>query len=123
MPTSYDYAIIRIVPFVERGEFINAGVILFCRTQRFLAAQVWLDKPRVSALFPECDLSTVEHHLNIIPHICEGHGPIGALPLPERFHWLVAPRSTIIQTSPVHCGIGGNLTAILNHLMTVMVRI
>ncbi len=108
MPSSYDYAIIKIVPLVERGEFINAGVILFCRTQRFLAAQVELHEARLLAL---------------IPAICNGHGPIGQLDMPERFHWLVAPRSTIIQTSDVHCGLCSDPTQALEHLMATMVRL
>jgi len=123
MPSSYDYAIIKIVPLVERGEFINAGVILFCRTQRFLAAQVELHEARLLALNPSCNIAAIQHHLDLIPAICNGHGPIGQLDMPERFHWLVAPRSTIIQTSDVHCGLCSDPTQALEHLMATMVRL
>lgn len=127
MPTrsSFDYAIIRVVPRVERGEFVNAGVILFCRTRRFLAAQVELDEARLLALAPDCDLPAVQQQLATIPLICAGgpeSGPIGALPLAERFHWLVAPRSTVIQTSPVHSGICTDPAAALERLVATMVR-
>lgn len=105
---SYDYALVRLVPHVERGECINVGVILFCRTQRFLGALIHLDSGRVLALAPHLDLDFVRQHLDRIPLICVGGeqaGSIGLLSQPERFHWLVSPRSTIIQTSPVHSGL------------------
>lgn len=104
-PSSFDYAVVRVVPHVDRGEFINAGVILFCRTQRFLGAQVALNHARLVALAPTCHPADIEAHLNLIPAICQGAGPIGQLALAERFHWLVAPRSTVIQVSAVHCGL------------------
>jgi hypothetical protein len=128
MPTlsAFDYATIRVVPRVERGEFINAGVILFCRTQRFLAARVELDRRRLQALAPHLDPTTVQQHLDLIPRVCVGgkeSGPIGALSLSERFHWLVAPRSTIIQTAPVHGGLCADAGAMLDHLLEVLVRL
>src|SRR5256885_5450056 len=104
---SYDYAIVRVVPCVERGEYINAGVILFCRTRRFLDALIYLDIPRLTTLYPAVDLDMVQRHLDIIPLVCAGSaeaGAIGQLSQSERFHWLVSPRSTIIQTSPAHSG-------------------
>jgi hypothetical protein len=125
-PSSFDYAIVRVVPRVERGEFINAGVILFCLTHRFLAAQVELDEQRLLALEPEVDMALVRGHLEAIPHLCAGGrkaGPIGQLPQKERWHWLVAPRSTIIQTSPVHSGLCEDPTKALEHLMDTMVRL
>jgi len=125
-PSSFDYAIVRVVPRVERGEFINAGVILYCLTQRFLSAQVELDERRLLALEPEVDLELVRGHLNAIPRICEGGraaGPIGQLPQKERWHWLVAPRSTILQTSPVHSGLCEDPAKALEHLMDRMVRL
>ena len=106
-PASFDYAILRVVPRVERQEFMNAGIIVFCLEKRYLAARVHLDKDRLRALWPEADVALVNQHLEAIPRICEGEpdaGPIALLSQRERFHWLVAPRSTIIQPSPVHTG-------------------
>lgn len=107
-PCVFEYALIRIVPRVERGEAINAGVVLLCRQQRFLAARLQLDAARVLALAPDLDLEVLGEQLAHIPIICAGGaaaGPIGALPQYERFRWLTAPRSTIIQPSPVHTGL------------------
>jgi len=121
---SYDYALVRLVPHVERGEFINAGVILFCRTQRFLGALIHLDEQRALALAPHIDLEFVRQHLDRIPLICAGGeqaGSIGLLSQPERFHWLVSPRSTIIQTSHVHSGLCSDPTATLEKLFKKMV--
>ncbi len=124
--SSFDYAIIRVVPRVERGECINVGVILFCRTRRFLSALIELDVQRLLALAPDCDMSLIEEHLATIPRICAGGaeaGYIGQLSQSERFHWLVAPRSTIIQTSPTHSGLCTDPAATLEHLMQTMVRL
>src|SRR3954462_6967137 len=103
---SYEYAGLRIVPRVEREEFINAGVILFCLSQNFLAARVDLDEARLRALAPDVDVDVVRRHLEAIPRVCDGTagGEIAALSKRERFHWLVAPRSTMIQVSTVHSG-------------------
>jgi len=123
--SSYDYAIVRVVPRVERGEFINAGVILFCRTRRFLGARIELDADRLAALTPQLDINELNRHLGIIPLVCAGGvgaGPIGLLPLAERFHWLVAPRSAMIQTSPVHCGLCDAPEAALDALLDGLVR-
>ncbi|MDC0711342.1 DUF3037 domain-containing protein [Stigmatella sp. ncwal1] len=123
--SSFDYAIVRVVPRVERGEFINAGVILYCLTSRFLSARVELDENRLAALAPEVDMELVRGHLESIPRICaggRGAGPIGQLPQKERWHWLVAPRSTILQTSPVHSGLCEAPDRALEHLMDRMVR-
>jgi hypothetical protein len=106
--SSFDYAVIRVVPRVEREEFLNAGVILFCLGLDFLQARVEVNEPRLRALWPEIDLDLIRQHLEAIPKICAGSpeaGPIGRLTLRERFHWLVAPRSTMIQVSPVHAGL------------------
>ncbi|HZY72281.1 MAG TPA: DUF3037 domain-containing protein [Edaphobacter sp.] len=105
MPSSFDYAVVRVVPRVERGEFINAGVIVFCLERRFLEARVEVDEARLRALWPELDIELVRKHLEAIPRIAAGDvsaGPIARLSQRERFHWLVSPRSTIIQVSPVH---------------------
>jgi hypothetical protein len=103
--SSYDYAVIRVTPRVEREEFLNVGVVLFCRTQRFLAARICLDEARLRMLAPEADVRLIAAHLATIPRICAGQGPIGELGQAEAFHWLVAPHSTIIQASPVHSGL------------------
>lgn len=105
---SFDYAIVRVVPRVDREEFINAGVIVYCAEQPFLSARVRVDEPRLRALWPELDIALVREHLEAVPRVCAGDpaaGPIARLTPRERFHWLVAPRSTIIQVSPVHSGL------------------
>ena len=125
-PCSYDYAVVRVVPRVEREEFVNAGVILFCLERDFLGAKVELDRDRVRALWPGADLALVEEHLAAIPRVCaggEGGGPIGRLSPRERFHWLVAPRSTVIQVSPVHSGLCEDPALELEHLLDRMVRL
>lgn len=108
VPSSFDYAVVRVVPRVEREEFINAGVIVFCLERRYLEARVFVDEARLRALWPQLDVELVRKHLEAIPKIAAGDpsaGPIAKLSLRERFHWLVSPRSTIIQVSPVHSGI------------------
>ena len=120
----YDYAVIRVVPKVDREEFINAGVILSCPDKSFLDARIRLNESRLLALDPSLDLEMVRTHLETIPTIChggDGAGPIGQLPQRQRFHWLVAPRSTIIQTSPVHTGRCSDPAAALEHLVGKMV--
>jgi len=122
---TYDYAIVRVVPKVEREEFVNVGAIVSCPAIDFLEARIELDEPRLKALDPTLDLELIRTHLATIPAICtggEGAGPIGLLPQRERFHWLVAPRSTIIQTSPVHTGTCDDPAALLEHLLDTMVR-
>lgn len=121
----FDYAVVRVVPRVERGEFVNAGVIVSCPEKNYLKARVELDVERLAAIDPGFDRETVERHLAAIPRICEGGpqaGPIGLLPQRARFHWLVAPRSTIIQTSPVHTGFCEDGDRVLEHLFEKMVR-
>lgn len=123
-PDAFEYAVIRIVPRVERGEFVNAGVVLFCRTRHFLDARIELDTARLAALAPGLDLAAVREHLDYIRLVCAGGaaaGPIGLLPQHERFRWLTAPRSTIVQPSPVHCGICDDPQAALDNLVAKMV--
>ena len=123
---SYDYAVVRVVPRVEREEFLNAGVILFCLVRDFLEARVELDRRRLAALSPALDLDLVEVHLAAIPRLCAGgpgSGPIGRLPQRERFHWLVAPRSTVLQLGPVHSGLCDDPARELQHLFDRLVRI
>ena len=106
--TSFDFATIRLVPRVERGEFINVGVIVFCLEQKFLRALVRVDEARLAALWPGQEMEPVLRHLDGLVKISAGDpdaGPIAQLSIRERFHWLVAPRSTVIQISPVHTGL------------------
>ena len=124
MPSSFDYAIVRVVPRVERGELINAGAIVSCPTQGYLAARIALDAARLRALWPPVDVAEVEAALALIPLIAAGDprgGPIAALPRGERFHWLIAPRSTTIQTSPVHTGLCDEPGAALDQLVDRLV--
>jgi hypothetical protein len=107
-PSVFEYAAIRVVPRVERGEFVNAGVVVFCRTRRFLEARIRLHTPRLLALAPDIDVAAVDELLGYIPLVCGGGrdaGPIGELPPHERFRWITAPRSTVVQPSPVHSGV------------------
>jgi hypothetical protein len=122
---TYDYAVVRVVPRVERGEFVNAGIILSCDVERILQAGIELDEPALLALDAKVDLESVRSALTAILLVCAGgtdSGDIGRLSARERFHWLVAPRSTIVQTSPVHTGQCADPTAALEHLMQAMVR-
>jgi hypothetical protein len=118
--SSYDYAFVRVVPYVHQGEYVNAGVILYCRTRRFLAARIKLDTNRVQAIAPEIDLALLQEHLALIPRICAGHGPIGRLGQAESFHWLVAPHNTVVQASPVHCGLCEDPEIAMEHLLTLV---
>ena len=123
--SSYDYAVIRVVPRVEREEFINAGVIVWCSEKDLLEARIELNEGRATALDPSLDIEAVRKHLASIAVICAGGeaaGTIGKLSKRERFDWLVAPRSTIIQTSPVHTGRCADLQQTLDHLLGKMVR-
>jgi hypothetical protein len=115
---------VRVVPRVERGEWFNAGIVLFCRTRRFLGARVHLDEKVLRAMAPGCDPSSVREHLEAIVRTADGDpaaGPIAHLPRPERFHWLVAPSSTIIQRSEVHTGLTDDPEATLDHLFRTLV--
>ena len=128
MPTlhTYDYAIVRVVPRVERGEFINAGVVLSCKSAGYLKAGIELDEARLRSLDPSLDLQAIRATLATLPAICAGGPAAGALrhlSARERFDWLVAPRSTSIQTSAVHTGRCAELDAALEHLMGRMVRL
>ncbi len=124
-PDHYDYAVIRVVPRVEREEFINVGVILSCEASRYLEARIELDEARLRALAPDLDIESVSRHLQAVTAICRGGpgtGPIGQLPPRARFHWLTAKRSSILQTSPVHTGKCSDMDAIMEHLLRRMVR-
>jgi Protein of unknown function (DUF3037) len=122
---TYDYAIVRVVPRVERGEFVNAGIILSCDIERVLHSCIELDEKALLALDACADLDLIRSTLAAIPAICAGgtgSGPIGRLTERERFHWLVAPRSTVVQTSPVHTGRCADLQGAVDHLMNTMIR-
>lgn len=122
----YSYAVVRVVPRVERGECVNVGVILFAREAGWLDARIELDAARVRALAPDADIALIERHLGTFEAICAGRddgGPIAALPPSERFHWLTAPRSTIIQTAPVHVGTTDDPARALEELMDELVRL
>ena len=122
---TYDYAVIRVVPRVEREEFVNAGVIVSCPERKFLEARIELDEARVLALHPAIDLEALRAHLAAIPAICAGGagaGAIGLMSAKERFRWLVAPRSTVVQTSPAHAGRCDDPAALLERLLDTMVR-
>ena len=125
-PTAwYSYAVVRVVPRVERGECINVGVVLFAPTQRFLDARIELDASRLTALAPEADVELIQRHLRTFEAICAGRpegGPVAPLPPSDRFHWLTAPRSTVIQTSPVHVGRTDDPGRTLDELMRELVR-
>ena len=122
--STFSYAVYRIVPRVERGERINVGVVVFARTLDYLGARTALDEQRLAALWPDVDPETVRPHLDAIERIATGDpsaGPIAALDLTARFHWLVAPSSTIIQPSAVHSGLCGDPAAELDKLFDALV--
>jgi hypothetical protein len=116
---SFDYALLRVVPRVERQEFINAGIVVYCPEKRYLAARIRLDAARLMALWPDADPALVQQHLDAVERICAGDesaGPIARLSQRERFHWLTSPRSTIVQPSPVHTGICDATEGVLDRL-------
>ncbi len=120
----FEYAVLKVVPRVERGECINAGVVLYCQAERFLGVRVHLDPARLTALDPGADLEAVQAHLEAVRSACAGApeaGAVGRLPLRERFGWLVAPRSTVVQPSPVHTGLTDDPEAELERLLGSMV--
>ena len=120
----FQYAVVRVVPRVDRGEFVNAGVILFCRGLRYLAARIVLNEPRLAALAPDPLPDALRAHLDTLVRVAAGDGdagPIARLSQSERFHWLVAPSSTVIQTSPVHTGLCEDPERMLDHLMRSLV--
>ena len=122
---TYDYAIVRVVPKVERAEFMNVGVIVSCPGRDLLLARIEVDEQRLLSFDPTLDLESVRTHLAAIPTICAGGeeaGPIGRLSQRERFHWLGAPRSTVIQRSPTHTGSAADIEAVVERLLQTMVR-
>jgi hypothetical protein len=123
--SQFQYAIVRVVPDVERGECLNAGVVMLCRPRRFLAAKVGLDEARLRAIAPDADPATILPHLAAIERIAAGDpsaGPLARLTAAERFHWLVAPSSTVIQPSEVHTGLCNDPAEELEHLFERLVQ-
>lgn len=126
-PEPFEYAVLRVVPRVERGEQLNVGVVLQCRPRRFLGCRIELDGARVGALramAPDLDLDAVQSHLDGIRRIVSGDaagGPIAKLSRPERFHWLVAPSSTMIQPSATHTGLTEDPEGSLSDLFAKLV--
>lgn len=121
----FEYAVIRVVPRVEREEFLNVGVILYCRDQRFLKCLFEIDEDRLRAFSNEVEVEILKERLNAFCHVCEGGvqgGPIGALPIASRFRWLTASRSTVVQTSPVHPGLSIDLEETLKRLQSQLVE-
>ena len=124
-PNAFQYAIVRVLPRVERGECLNVGVVLLCRPRRYLAARMALDEGRLAAFAPDLDPATIRPHLAAIERIAAGDpdaGPIARLGQAERFHWLVSPSSTIIQASEVHSGLCDDPAVELDHLVTTLVE-
>jgi hypothetical protein len=121
-PSPFTYAILRVVPRIERGECFNAGVVLFCRQRDFLGVRVGLDERRLAALAPDAPAEEVRGHLEALARVAAGAGAIGALPASERFGWLVAPSSTIIQPSEVHTGLSSDPQATLDALFAEVVE-
>jgi Protein of unknown function (DUF3037) len=124
MSQPFEYAVLRVIPRVERGECINAGVVLYCQADGFLGARVHLDADRLKALDPGADLKAVRAHLEAFHSVCAGGpeaGAVGRLPLRERFGWLVAPRSTVVQPSEVHTGLTDDPEAEMERLLRSMV--
>ena len=121
----FEYAIVRVVPRVEREEFLNVGIILSCAAQEFLRMQSALDERRLRSLHSDINIQEIKAHLKMFEQVCEGSveaGSIGELPVGERFRWLTSPRSTIVQTSPVHTGLCGDARMTLDHLVGTLVN-
>jgi len=121
----YEYAVIRVVPRVEREEFINVGIIMFSKKAKYLKAECAVDEKRLNLLCADCDIDQIRDNLNALEKITRGHhdgGPIAALEIPERFRWLTAVRSSVIQTSRPHPGLSADLEATFERLLTDMVK-
>ncbi|NUO97393.1 MAG: DUF3037 domain-containing protein [Nonomuraea sp.] len=120
----YEYAVIRVVPKVERGELINAGVLLYCQPRDYLCARVELDPARLRVLDPGADVDGVRHALSAYERACgDQPGPLAAEPLGSRFRWLTAPRSTVVQAGPVHAGLTADPDTELARLFDKLVRL
>jgi hypothetical protein len=123
--STYEYALLRVIPRVDRGEIINAGVVLYCQGLDFLGARTALDEQKLRALDPGTDPEAVRAALAAVVAVCAGAseaGPAGTGPLGTRFRWLTAPRSTVVQPGPVHGGLTTDPAAELEHLTDMLVR-
>nr|WP_218566063.1 DUF3037 domain-containing protein [Vallicoccus soli] len=121
----YEWALLRLVPRVERGEFVNAGAVVYCRSLDYLAAATHLDEGRAAALGPQLDLALARRHLDAAVALCAGAdaaGDNGRRPMGERFRWLTAPRSAVVQPSPVHTGVTHDPAAELQRILATLVR-
>jgi DUF3037 family protein len=123
VPHVFEYALVRAVPRPERGEFMNVGAIVYCAPLRFLRCAVEVDPDRLRALDPELDIEVLEDALRSMCQACEGTGPMAQSTVGQRFRWLTAPRSTILQTSPAHTGLTEDPEAELTRLMSTQVNI
>ena len=123
MPHVFEYALVRVVPRQERGEFMNVGAIVYCAPLRFLRCAVEVDRDRLLALDPRLDLDVLDDALRSMCQACEGTGPMAQTSVGQRFRWLTAPRSTILQTSPAHTGLTGDPEAELTRLVSTQVRL
>ena len=125
-PVQFDYAVVRVVPRVDRDEFVNAGVILFAPQMKYLAARTFVDEARVKALWPSLDIESIRRHLEAIPRVAAGEsdaGPIAQMAQSARFHWLTSPRSTVIQISPIRTGLSAEPEKLLDHLTQELVLV
>jgi DNA-directed RNA polymerase subunit N (RpoN/RPB10) len=121
---AFQYAIWRVVPSVERGEALNVGVVVYCRRRQFLAARVLVDETRLHTLSPDLDVDAIRRHLDGMTRVAAGDpdgGAIATMPQSERFGWLTAASSTIVQPSPIHTGLCGDPQAVLDRLYTRLV--
>jgi hypothetical protein len=120
----FSYAVVRVVPDVEREEFLNAGLVLLCRPQRYLAARTRVDVEALEALHPGCDVAGIRGQLALLERIAAGEvatPPFAAMSQSERFHWLTTPRSTLVQPGPVHAGTTDDPAATFGHLFEILV--
>ena len=120
--SAFEYAVLRAVPRIERGECVNVGVVLYCQSLGFLATEVHVDDARLRALDRDVDVEAVREAALAMRRTCGGEGPAGSTSLGQRFRWLTAPRSTVVQAGPVHTGLTADPTADLHRLLEALVR-
>lgn len=120
----FAYAVLRVVPDIEREEFVNAGLVLFCRSRRFLGARAFLDAARLAALRTDADVEALRGQLALVERIAAGEvasGPLAGMSQSERFHWLTTPRSTAVQPGPIHGGMTDDPATTFDHLFATLV--
>ncbi len=118
----FEYALVRVVPRVERGELINAGVVVYCRAKSYVAARTHLDEQRLRALDPEADVTGVRAALRAVEQVCDAAGQAAHDNPGQRFRWLIAPRSAVVQPGPVHTGLTADPQAEVERLLDLLVR-